>query len=133
MAPCISVNSLNCILKSIGSQCNRFSAAVMLCWSRRRKPRTTLAAARWTYLMQLHRHCSASNMIAMCNVPSCQAVMRKLVYRFTIHIWRGVQTNYYVTLAAVISHITHELENTGCRHFMCIFVREYYCYSFFAI
>ena len=48
MAPCISVNSLNCILKAIGSQCNRFSAAVMLCWSRRRKPRTTLAAARWT-------------------------------------------------------------------------------------
>ena len=48
MAPCISVSSLNCILKAIGSQCNRFSAAVMLCWSRRRKPRTTLAAARWT-------------------------------------------------------------------------------------
>ena len=48
MAPCISINSLNCILKAIGSQCNRFSAAVMLCWSRRRKPRTTLAAARWT-------------------------------------------------------------------------------------
>ena len=48
MAPCISVNSLNCILKAIGSQCNRCSAAVMLCWSRRRKPRTTLAAARWT-------------------------------------------------------------------------------------
>ena len=27
-------------------------------------------------IMQLPRYCSASNMFAMCNVPSCQAVMR---------------------------------------------------------
>ena len=33
-------------------------------------------------IMQLPRYCSASNMFAMCNVPSCQAVMRNLVYRF---------------------------------------------------
>ena len=31
-------------------------------------------------IMQLPRYCSASNMFAMCNVPSCQAVMRNLVY-----------------------------------------------------
>ena len=80
-------------------------------------------------IMQLPRYCSASNMFAMCNVPSCQAVMRNLVYRFTIGSTCGsigVQTNYYVPLAAVISDITHELGNTGCRHFMCIFVRDYY-------
>ena len=39
-----------------------------------------------------------------------------------------MQTNYYVPLAAVISDITHELGNTGCRHFMCFFVRDYYIY-----
>ena len=80
-------------------------------------------------IMQLHRYCSASNMFAMCNVPSCQAVMRNLVYRFTIR----VQTNYYVPLAAVISDITHELGNTGCRHFMCIFVRDYYIYYYYFV
>ena len=45
-----------------------------------------------------------------------------------LYVWIGVQTNYYVPLAAVISDITHELGNTGCRHFMCIFVRDYYIY-----
>ena len=54
-----------------------------------------------------------------------------------LYVWIGVQTNYYVPLAAVISDITHELGNTGCRHFMCIFVRDYYNYIlllfFFAI
>ena len=30
-------------------------------------------------IMQLPRYCSASNMFVMCNVPSCQAVMRNLV------------------------------------------------------
>ena len=40
-------------------------------------------------IMQLPRYCSASNMFAMCNVPSCQAVMRNLVYRFTIRVDRS--------------------------------------------
>ena len=48
MAACINVSSLNRILYATGSQCNRCSAAVMLWWSRRRSPRTTLAAARCT-------------------------------------------------------------------------------------
>ena len=43
-------------------------------------------------------------------------------------MWIGVQTNYYVPLAA---DITHELGSTGCRHIMRIVVGEYYCYSFF--
>ena len=44
-------------------------------------------------IMQLPRYCSASNMFAMCNVPSCQAVMRNLVYRFTIRVDRsGIPT-----------------------------------------
>ena len=30
-------------------------------------------------IMQLPRYCSAYNMFAMCNVPSCQAVVRNLV------------------------------------------------------
>ena len=41
-----------------------------------------------------------------------------------------MQTNYYVPLVAVISDITHELGNTGCRHFMCIFVRDYYLFIY---
>ena len=40
-------------------------------------------------IMQLPRYCSASNMFAMCNVPSCQAVMRNLAYRFTIRLDRS--------------------------------------------
>ena len=40
-------------------------------------------------IMQLPRYCSASNMFAMCNVPSCQAVMRNLVYRFTTRVDRS--------------------------------------------
>ena len=40
-------------------------------------------------IMQLPRYCSASNVFAMCNVPSCQAVMRNLVYRFTIRVDRS--------------------------------------------
>ena len=40
-------------------------------------------------IMQLPRYCSASNMFAMCNVPSCQAGMRNLVYRFTIRVDRS--------------------------------------------
>ena len=40
-------------------------------------------------IMRLPRYCSASNMFAMCNVPSCQAVMRNLVYRFTIRVDRS--------------------------------------------
>ena len=31
-------------------------------------------------ILQLPRYCRAYNMFAMCNVPSCQAVMRNLVY-----------------------------------------------------
>ena len=40
-------------------------------------------------IMQLPRYCSASHMFAMCNVPRCQAVMRNLVYRFTIRVDRS--------------------------------------------
>ena len=40
-------------------------------------------------IMKLPRYCSASNMFAMCNVPSCQAVMRNLVYIFTIRVDRS--------------------------------------------
>ena len=60
------------------------------------------------------------------NVPSCQTVLRNLVYRFTMYVWIGVQTSYYVPLAAVISYITYELGRTGCRLYMCIFVRFLY-------
>ena len=37
-------------------------------------------------IMQLPRYCSASDIFAMCIVPSCQAVTRNLVYRFTIRV-----------------------------------------------
>ena len=40
-------------------------------------------------IRQLPIYCSASNMFAMCNVPSGQAVMRNLVYRFTIRVDRS--------------------------------------------
>ena len=80
-------------------------------------------------VMQLPRYCSASHMFAMCNVYSCQVVIRNLVHIFTI-VWIAVGTNYYVPLAAVKSDITHELGSTGCCHCMCIFVHEYYCYVF---
>ena len=47
-APCISVNTLNSISCTIGSQWSSRSAAVMLRWSSRSKQRTTRAAARCT-------------------------------------------------------------------------------------
>ena len=86
MAPCISVNSLNCILKAIGSQCNRFSAAVMLCWSRRRKPRTTLAAARWTISSlcsndPLIPHRAALPKSSLDVTSACTSVLRALTVR----------------------------------------------------
>ena len=81
-------------------------------------------------IMQLPRYCSASNMFAMCNVPSCQAVVRNLVYRFTIRVDRSENK---LLCAIGNSDINHELRNTGCRHSMCISVHEYYCHSFFLL
>ena len=59
-------------------------------------------------------------------VPSCQAVIRNLVYTYLLCtcVWIGVRTNYYVPSAAVITDIAHELGSTGCRHdttaFSCV-------------
>ena len=81
-------------------------------------------------IMQLPRYCSASNMFAMCNVPSCQEVMRNLVYRFTIRVDRSENK-----LLCAIGNSDMRYQSRIKKHWMSSlyvhFVHEYYCYSFF--
>ena len=71
---------------------------------------------------------------AMCNVPSCQAVMRNLVYRFTIRVDRSENKLLCAIGSSDMRYQSRIKKHWMSRHSiksMCIFVHEYYCYSFF--
>ena len=86
-------------------------------------------------IMQLPIYCSASNMFAMCNVPSCQAVMRNLVYRFTIRVDRSANKLLCAIGSSDIryhSRIRKHWMSSPYVHFRAWLLYIYY-YYFFAI
>ena len=68
-----------------GSHCKFCRAAVMLCWSRRRSSRTTLAAARWT----ISSLCSNNPLIP--HRAACHPHIRDVEY----HALRKLPTNQH--------------------------------------
>ena len=82
-------------------------------------------------IMQLPRYCSASNMFAMCNVPSCQAVMRNLVYRFTIHVVRSENKLLCAIGNSDMRYQSRIKKETLDVVTLCAFSCMNTCYSFF--